>query len=322
MSIIDATISSVNVVYAQLIMKVGGYAVSKVANDMGIQTPLEGYPAIGLGGLTTGVSPLEVCNAFATIADYGKKHEPVAILKITDKDGNILEEYQPEEEQVIKAISAYRAIEIMQQVMLRGTGTRARLADRPCAGKTGTTQEAENAWFTGFTTNLAACVWMGYPETNVKMGIIHDMRVQGGAHPAMIWKLFMERATANLPIENFTRPADDKIPIQITTNPETGETLVPNRFTPSDQISIREYKYGSEPVTQAPFAPEFTPIMPNVTLLPIEEANHILFQAGYTHVEFIAEPYAEVPPGTTHRQDPMWDIPVERIRKIKIWYNP
>jgi penicillin-binding protein 1A len=189
MTIFDGTVRSVNLIYAQLIMRIGGYSVSKIANDMGIETPLEGYPAIGLGGLTTGVSPLEVCTAFSTIADYGVRHNPVAILKVTDKDGKVIEEYEEESKQILTPINAYRMIEIMQQVMQRGTGTRAKLADRPCAGKTGTTQEAENAWFTGFTTNLCACIWMGYPEVNKKMGLIHDMRVQGGAHPAMMWKL-------------------------------------------------------------------------------------------------------------------------------------
>ncbi|OQA22746.1 MAG: Penicillin-binding protein 2D [Actinobacteria bacterium ADurb.Bin346] len=322
MTLLDGTVGSVNVVYAQLIMKIGGYIVSKVANDMGIETPLEGFPAIGLGGLTTGVSALEVCNSFATIANYGAKHEPIAILKVTDKDGKTIDEFKPESKQVISAINAYRAIEIMKQVMQRGTGTRAKLADRPCAGKTGTTQEAENAWFTGFTTNLAACVWMGYPEVNKKMGVIHDMRVQGGAQPAMIWKLFMERATANLPVEDFVKPEDTTISVQITVNPETGEVAVPNRFTPSEQITMANYKYGSEPRTQAPILPEDIPLLPNVTLMPMADANNILFQAGYTHVEFIREPYAEVPPGYTHRMDPMFDTPVERIRNIKVWYNP
>ncbi len=322
MTVFDATVSSVNDVYAQLIMKIGGYIVSKTANDMGIETPLEGFPAIGLGGLTTGVSPLEVCTAFSTIADYGVKHKPIAILKVTDKDGTVIDEFEPEGTQTISAITAYRAIEIMKQVVQRGTGTRSRLADRPSAGKTGTTQEAENAWFTGFTTNLVACVWMGYPEMNKKMGVIHDQRVQGGAQPAMIWKLFMERATINLPIEDFVKPADDKITIQVTTNPETGQVMVPNRFTPVEQISIVEVRYGNEPRTQAPIMPEFMPVMPNVTNLPMEEANNILFQAGYTHVKFIKEQYDGVPPGYTHRQAPLWDLPIERIREIKIWYNP
>ena len=322
LSIFEATVKSVNVVYAQVIMRVGAYSVVKIAKDMGITTPLNPYPAIGLGGLTIGVSPLETCTAFSTIANYGVRHDPVAILKVTDKDGNILQEYEEEKIQVLSAINAYRAIEILQQVMLRGTGTRARLDDRPCAGKTGTTQEAENAWFAGFTPNLAACVWIGYPEENIKMGVIHDMRVQGGAHPAMIWKLFMEEAIKNLPVEDFIRPQEDTVSIQITANPETGEIMIPNRFTPLEQITINQYRYGADPRNQAPVMPEDIPIMPMVSLLPINEANHILIESGYTHIEYKNEPFGEVPQGHTHRQDPMWGLPVETIRKITVWVNP
>jgi len=322
LSILEATVKSVNVVYAQLIMKVGAYSIVKVAKDMGIATPLNPYPAIGLGGLTTGVSPLEVCTAFCTIADYGTRHDPVAILKVSDKDGNTLEEHQQEGIKVLSSINAYRAIEIMQQVMQRGTGTKARLDDRPCAGKTGTTDEAENAWFTGFTTNLAACVWMGYPEVNKKMGTIHDMRVQGGAHPAMIWNLFMKEATRSLPAENFIRPQEDAVDIQVVINPETGEIMLPNRFTAMDQITIKQFRYGQEPKNQIPIPPEAMPIMPKVSLMPINEANHILIESGYTHIEYKNESYGEVPSGYTHRQDPMWGQPVETIRKIKVWVNP
>lgn len=322
MPIIDATVKSVNVVYSQLIMRVGAHAMARLANNMGIKTYMDPYPAMGLGGLTTGVSPLEVCTAFCTIANYGEKHEPVAILRVVDKDGDMLEEHQEESERIIPPVTAYRAIEIMQQVTQRGTGTRARLEDRPCAGKTGTTDEAENAWFTGFTTNLAACVWMGYPESNIKMTTIHDMRVQGGAHPAMIWNLFMSEATKNLPAENFARPEDDRINVQVVVDPETGQMMIPNRFTPPDQIVVREFRYGQEPTQQMPINPEDVPIMPMVSLRPINEANHILIESGYTHIEYKNEPYAEVPPGYTHRQDPLWDQPVETIRKITVWVNP
>jgi len=320
--VLEATVKSINVVYSQLIMRIGAYGIANLARDMGIETYLDPYPSIGLGGLTTGVSALEVCTAFSTIANYGVKHDPVAILKVTDREGNVFEEYQEESSQVLTPINAYRAIEIMQQVMLRGTGTRARLDDRPCAGKTGTTDEAENAWFTGFTTNLAACVWMGYPEVNIKMGTIHDLRVQGGAHPAMIWKLFMSEATKNLPAENFIRPQDDMINVQVVINPETGEMMLPNRFTPLDQIIVKEFHYGQEPTVQMPISPDDIPIMPMVVLMDINEANHILIESGYTHIVYKNEPYSEVPPGYTHRQDPIWGQPVETIRKITVWVNP
>lgn len=323
MNIIEATVKSVNVVYSQLIMRVGGDAVSRIANAMGIETPLEGYPAIGLGGLTTGVSPLEVCTAFSTIADYGVRHNPVAILKVVDKDGNVLEEYkEPPKNQVISAINAYRAIEILKQVIGRGTGTKARLDDREAAGKTGTTDESENAWFTGFTTNLAASFWMGYPEENKKMSKVHDLRVQGGAHPAMMWKLFMEKATKALPVEKFVKPKEDTFILQITTAADTGQVMVPNRFTPLEQISIAKFKYGTEPKEQAPITEADMPMLPFVCLMPIEQANQMLRDAGFTNIEFINEVYTGVPSGYTHRQDPLWDIKVEKTKLIKVWVNP
>lgn len=322
MTVWEGTVRSVNVVYSQLIMRIGAYGIANLAMDMGIETPLEPYPSIGLGGLTTGVSPLEVCTAFSTIADYGVRYDPVAILKITDKDGNTIEEYQEESRQVLTPITAYRAIEIMQQVVQSGTGTRARLEDRTCAGKTGTTDEAENAWFTGFTTNLAACVWMGYPEKNVKMGVIRDIRVAGGSYPAMIWNLFMTEATKDLPVENFVRPQDDIINIQVVANPETGELMTPNRFTPLDQIMVKEFHYGQEPTQQMPIPADAIPIMPMVSLMPINEANHILIEAGYTNIVYENEPYSQVPSGYTHRQYPAAGQPVETIRKITVWVNP
>lgn len=322
MSVLEATVNSVNVVYSQLIMKIGAYGIARIAMDMGIETPLDPYPSIGLGGLKIGVSPLEVCTAFSTIVNYGVKHYPVAILKVIDKDGNILEEYEEKSSQVLTPINAYRAIEIMQQVMRRGTGTRARLDDRPCAGKTGTTDETADAWFTGFTTNLAACVWMGYPEINKKMEPIDGMGVQGGAQPAMIWKLFMTEATKDLPIEDFVRPQDDMINVQVVINPETGEMMIPNRYTPLDQIIVKEFRYGQEPIVPMPISPDAIPIMPMVSLMPINEANQILIEAGYTHIEYKNETYSEVPSGYTHRQDPLWDQPVETNKKITVWVNP
>lgn len=322
LTVLEATVKSVNVIYSQLIMKIQAYGMAKLAMDMGIETYMDPYPAMGLGGLTTGVSPLEVCTAFSTIANYGVRNDPVAILKVVDNDGLVIEEHQPESMQILTPINAFRAIAIMQQVMQRGTGTRARLSDRPCAGKTGTTQEAENAWFTGFTPNLAASVWMGYAEVNVKMGTIHGMRVQGGAQPALIWNAFMEEATMDLPVENFVRPQDDMINVQVVMDPETGEFMLPNRFTPVDQIVIKQFQYGQEPRQQVPVPENTIPVMPNVTMIPINEANHILIESGYTHIEYEDEPFGEVPSGYTHRQDPMWGQPVETIRKITVWVNP
>jgi len=328
MPILEATIKSVNVVYSQLIMWMGPYGIARMAqlaNAMGIETPMEAFPAMGLGGLTTGVSTLEVCTAFSTIANYGVKHESMAVLRVLDKDGNILKEYEEESSQKLTPINAYRAIEIMQQVMSRGTGTRARLEDIPCAGKTGTTDKTENAWFTGFTTNLAACVWMGYPEENIEMGTIHDIRVQGGAQPATIWNLFMTEATKDLPIEDFVRPQNDIINVKVVIDPETGEPMVPNRYTPLEQIQTQEFHYGQEPTVPMPIPPEAIPIMPDVSLMPRDEANHILIvQYGFNPINIFYKyvPFAGAEPGYTYMQDPPAGQPVELIRKVTVWVNP
>ncbi len=322
MTVIEGTARSVNVLYAQLIMAVGAENIVKTAKDMGIVTHLEPYPAIGLGGLRIGVSPLEICASFATIANYGVKNDPVAILKVIDKDSNILEEFSPSGSQAISPINAYRTIEILTQAVRAGTGTRARLDDRVVAGKTGTTQEGENAWFSGFTTNLVASVWMGYPEENRKMGTIHDMRVAGGAHPAMIWKLFMEEATKDLPIEEFVRPEQDIINVQIVRDAETGQVFLPNALTPIEEITIAQYKYGQDPRETLPISMEDMPLMPNVSMMPWAEANHILVYLGFTKIEYINEVNPEVPSGYIHRQEPLGDEPVNPSRTVRMWVNP
>jgi hypothetical protein len=132
----------------------------------------------------------------------------------------------------------------------------------------------------------------------------------------------MTEATKDLPIENFVRPQDDIINVQVVSNPETGEYMLPNRFTPLEQILIKGFRYGQEPTVQMPVPEDVVPIMPMVSLMPINEANHILIESGYTHIVYENEPNSSVPSGYTHRQDPMWDQPVETIRKITVWVNP
>ena len=98
--------------------------------------------------------------------------------------------------------------------------------------------------------------------------------------------------------------------------------MVPNRFTPLDQITIAQYKYGSEPREQVPITDADMPILPFVCLMPVEQTNQILRDLGYTNIQFIPEVYDGVPSGYTHRQDPLWDQRVEKNRLIKIWVNP
>src|SRR5439155_22623964 len=107
---------------------------------------------------------------------------------------------------VMSSESSRQEIVALQAVVTNGTGTKAKLADRPAAGKTGTTDQHGDAWFIGFTPQLAAAVWMGSPESVVPMTNVGGINVFGGTFPALVWHNFMQQAMDGLPVENFTAP--------------------------------------------------------------------------------------------------------------------
>ncbi len=190
-----ATDWSVNAVYARLIMEVGPEKVVDAAKRMGITSPLEPNPAIALGGLSKGVSPLEMASAFGTLASGGMRVPPVAVLEVANDRGKVL--YQPKDkpERVVAQGVAAQASGMLRDVVERGTGVNARIG-RAVAGKTGTTQSYRDAWFVGFTGELSAAVWVGYRSGQVDMTNVHGIKVTGGSFPATIWSRF---ASAALP---------------------------------------------------------------------------------------------------------------------------
>jgi penicillin-binding protein 1A len=202
LTIREATIKSVNAVYAQLIMDVGPKNVVKIAKKMGIASTIEPHPAIAIGGLTIGVSPLDMAVAYATLASGGIRHRPIAILKVKDKEGNVLKTNEPKGSRVIPTWVAGETTKILQDVIRRGTGRRADIR-RPAAGKTGTTQNYQDAWFIGYTPDLVAAVWVGYPKAQIPMRAVHGRRVAGGTFPALIWRKFMKDALKEVPKHNF-----------------------------------------------------------------------------------------------------------------------
>jgi penicillin-binding protein 1A len=198
-----ATTYSDNTVYAQLTQIVGPKNVASVARALGIQSPLDAYFSIGLG--TNPVNPLEMARAYATIADGGVRidgrilgDEPRAVLGYRNlKNGNGSEFYAnaavPHEE--MTPDDAAIVTSLLENVIAAGTGHRAQLPDRIAAGKTGTTENNGDAWFVGYTPQLVAAVWIGYPNKLVPMeNQFHGQPVMGGTYPALIWKSFMETA--------------------------------------------------------------------------------------------------------------------------------
>ncbi|MDP1808892.1 MAG: PBP1A family penicillin-binding protein [Actinomycetota bacterium] len=198
----EATVKSVNVVYAQLIMRVGAANVSRMARRMGIQSPVDSMPAIALGGLSVGISPLDMASAYGTLANQGKHVEPTPISKITKLDGTVVFEAEHKEVNAVDKNVAATATQILQEVVKRGTGKAAAL-NRPAAGKTGTSENLSDAWFIGYVPQLATAVWVGYPKAKRPMTSVHGTSVVGGGFPAQIWHKFMLVATEGMAVLGF-----------------------------------------------------------------------------------------------------------------------
>ncbi|MFN2589420.1 MAG: transglycosylase domain-containing protein [Actinomycetota bacterium] len=204
MSLLDATAHSVNTIFAQLVVEVQPESVIDVAHRMGIQSELQDVCSITLG--TQGVTPLEMTDAYATLAARGEQRDPFAWSRVNDAGGEELDKPDTSAERALDENDADMATYTLQQVVLRGTGTAANIG-RPVAGKTGTDQDYKNAWFCGYTPQLAACVWVGYAKSEKPMEGVQGLTgVTGGSIPAAIWQDVMSVAMEGLPVENFARP--------------------------------------------------------------------------------------------------------------------
>jgi penicillin-binding protein 1A len=190
MSLVSATLASDNTVFAQLILDIGPKKVCETAKLLGIETKLDCYPAEGLGGLRLGVSPLEMANAYATLASGGMRNEPKAIRRVVFPDGKSEDLGKPKRRRVLTDGQAAAVTQILEQNIQAGTGTQANIGC-PAAGKTGTTDDFNDAWFVGYTPALASSVWVGYPNAQVSMRYTRIGSVAGGTWPAMIWGDYM-----------------------------------------------------------------------------------------------------------------------------------
>ena len=210
-----ATANSVNTIYAQIVEEVGPEAVASAASQLGVRSELEAVCPIVLG--SEEVTPLELTSAFATVAAGGVYHEPSPVEEVLDRRGTRIAVIARAGEPALEPANAAIVTKALQEVVTSGTGTAAALPDRPVAGKTGTAQEYTNAWFCGYVPQLAACVWMGYPDGNRPMD-----GVTGGSTPAEIWRAFMSAATEGMEVEEFS--AVDLSPYRATPYPEPSPT--------------------------------------------------------------------------------------------------
>jgi penicillin-binding protein 1A len=175
-----------------------------MAHRLGIVSPLQAVCSITLG--TQPVSPLEMTSAYSTIAARGIRHSPQSLELVRGARGQILGEALPSGYRVLGQNEADLVTTALEGVVTHGTGTAAGIG-RPAAGKTGTAENYQDAWFCGFVPQLVACVWVGFPHREIPMHYVEGYAdVFGGSIPASIWHDFMDVALAHVAVQDFATP--------------------------------------------------------------------------------------------------------------------
>jgi penicillin-binding protein 1A len=225
-----ALMRSKNTCSVKHIEKVGPDKVIAMAHAIGVMSDLPKNLTLALG--SGDVTPLEMSNAYATIASGGYYAPPIFIRKVVDGNNATLEETRAELTEVMRPSVAYVVTQMMRSVVEGGTATRALVLDRPVAGKTGPSNESRTVWFGGFSPELAAMVWVGFDD-NAPLG-----RATGGSAALPIWIRFMGRALDGVPRRDFAAPPDV---VFVKVDADSGE--------PSEDIgSIEEvFVAGTEP---------------------------------------------------------------------------
>ena len=189
---------SINMIAIKLGLEVGLEAVAQTAQRMGVRTEIERYPSTSIGAAE--VIPIQMAEAYSTFATLGTRVRPQPILRVENPEGDILWEPQPERTQVLDSLEARVMVAMLEDVVAKGTGYNVRAPDRgglpydvPAAGKTGTTNDATNVWFMGFTPNLMAAIWFGMDRPATIWEVPGAGGATGGGDAAPVWGRFMKR---------------------------------------------------------------------------------------------------------------------------------
>lgn len=348
MNLVDATVASVNTVYAQLVMDVGAQDVVDLAALLGVRSPLSPYPSAALG--TNGVSALDMASAYATFAADGLHAEPTFVRRVTTADGTVLYESAPQRERVIPAETARQVNAVLEQVVSRGTGVNARIG-RPVAGKTGTGEEWRDAWFVGSSPELTTAVWVGFADAERSM-VPPTTRalVTGGLWPAQIWGLFMGAALADTPISEFPAPTTaEGAEVKATPIPDVvgmpgsqASALLsdagyavsaeerPNRDYPPGTV-LEQRPAAHSPITPGTAVTLVVARVPERVTVPLmlgSLADEAVFSGAAVGLPVTIEIEAEFPSGSHERagrawkQSPVAGATVDEGTAVIVWVNP
>jgi penicillin-binding protein 1A len=282
----NALALSVNCAYARLGLTVGLSKVVEMGKQLGITSPLAPLPSMSLGAEEA--RPIDMAGVYATFANEGVFHRPFLVQRVVDRTGKVLLSGGDKGTQVLSVQVARELTQALRAVVQYGTGTSANLFDRQVAGKTGTSENNANAWFDGYTPQLATVVWMGSPIGNVAMYSVggktaagnyeYYRTVYGATYPALIWREFMKAALQGQPSIDFVKPNQNELgTITYVRNPNgsytSGGSYPPTTIRRRTTTTVG----GSPPSTVSgappPSGPPTTPPKPPPTEPPAPTAT-------------------------------------------------
>jgi len=313
-SLESASVNSVNVAYANLLSVIGdgdpyagAAALVEAAMRMGIRCcprttepngPLAAVPAAVLG--VNEVSTLEMASAFGTLANVGRHVQPTPVISVTTSDGDVIYHAPSRAEQAVEPAIAAEAVDILKGVVSSGTGVGANIG-RPQFGKTGTAQNASDAWFVGAIPQMVTAVWVGFPQGQIPMccGNVRISIVYGGTWPASIWRAFMLAASRGMPAKEFGTDVDYvRLRVDVTRG------CLANPYTPPGDIDVLRFPSGAEPTLEVCTEPSSSqlPVVPSVIGLERQAATSALHNAGFVVATVFVR--SDRQPGTVIAQDP------------------
>lgn len=318
LTLLEATVYSVNVVYARIIDAVGPEAVVDVAARAGIQSPLQPFHSLALGAQE--VSPFEMASGYSTFASGGLYVEPTMWTAITDNEGSMLFENEPAIEQRIAPEVAQLVTNALTEVVKRGTGTQARIG-RPIAGKTGTSQDHRDAWFIGYSPELVTSVWVGFAQENIPMEEpTTEYTVTGGVWPAEIWARYTSAALSSVPFGQLPTLSPAGM-VGVDVDLSTGFLAGP--LCPHEHVFRLELPADAVPTVICPIHNPASLVsvgageVPDVLNLSVGEAVALLERAGYEARLDWADG-GSLEPGTVFGQNPAAAEPAQQGSIVRL----
>ncbi len=318
LTLLEGTVYSVNVVYAQVVDAIGAQHVVDVAKAAGITTDLRPFPAIALGAQE--VTPLDMASAYGTFAADGIHVDPIFVTAIETHDGVNIWEAIPIVTQAMSKDVAQSVTAALTETVRRGTGQQAKIG-RPIAGKTGTSQEHRDAWFVGYTPELSAAIWVGFAEGQVSMEPpTTPFTITGGSWPAQIWARFASGALAGTPYGQLAE-ADTEGMVTVEVDLSTGflagpycpRSHVARIRVPADQVpTVVCPVHNPAGVVQAGAA-----TVPDVIGLDLGSAVEALTTAGFTN-RIVWTDGGALAQGTVFNQSPSAGFPAQAGSRIRI----